>query len=381
MDILIFLNNKSGVFMIGEVVKITDKKQINNILQARFIDSKIFIKTTDLNIQAESFLFDNGVIFITAPGVNEKNNSVIFYVRYKGDFIFSHATLKSKNDDGFWMYEPLDIQIVPVPRKEERKDVPSAGTLPSTIYISNIISDFTIHESLNLSRRKVDLVKDELLKKMLNIYPDSEIIFLNDKVKDSRMLFFNKKRKPYFIKNMKDIDDAEKVNKDEDLKYYKTFIHQNDSSVMSSKIISEICVPLLYKLMMPFGYVKTTSWEELNDEDFSVIRKFGMSASTVYTNDKQMITSSDEKIAVTDLSLSGLGIFFKEKTLIKHFKENALIIFTIFLPDKKQATTLCEVKNISLIKNYVYRIGCEILNIEALGEVYYSEYLEGLESR
>ena len=40
---------------------------------------------------------------------------------------------------------------------------------------------------------------------------------------------------------------------------------------------------------------------------------------------------------------------------------------------------LCEVKNIALIKNYVYRIGCEINNIESLGEVYYSEYLESLD--
>jgi hypothetical protein len=58
------------------------------------------------------------------------------------------------------------------------------------------------------------------------------------------------------------------------------------------------------------------------------------------------------------------------------FKENSLLIFTIFLPGKKQATMLCEVRNISLIKNYVYRIGCEILNIEAMGEVNYSGYLD-----
>ena len=366
--------------MTTDAVKITDKKLIYEVFKARFKAGKIFIKTSELNIQAESFSFNNGEISVTVPDVNLKLNSVIFYIRDNEEVVFCHAVLKTKCENDVLVYEPLDIQILPLPRKEERKSVAlidKPGNAP--IYISNIISDFIIHDCLTLSKRRADTIKDELLKKLDSIYPNSEIVFLNDKMHDPRMLYCNKKRKPYLIKNINDINDTEKIGSDEDLRYYKSYIFENDSFESKTKIISEICVPLLYKLMMPFGYVKSVSRKELSDEDFSVLRKFGMSASTVYTNDKQIIVSSDDHIAVTDLSMNGLGIFFKEKTLIKHFKENTLIVFTIFLPEKKQATLLCEVKNISLIKNYVYRIGCEILNIEALGEVYYSEYLEGLE--
>ncbi len=366
----------------GEASKITDKKLIYEIFQTRFKDGKIFIKTSDLNIQVDSFAFENEQISITIPAADEKINSVLFYIRENDEVIFSHAVLVSKNESGRLIYEPLDIQILKIPRKEERKSVGSVdkpGAAP--LYVSNIISDFTIHECLELSRRKVDMIKDELLKKLITIYPDSEIVFLNDKSKDPRMLYFTKKRKPYFIKNIKDMEDPEKLNSDEDLKYYHSYIFDKNSLENRAKILSEICVPLLYKMMMPFGYVKTGSLKELSDEDNSILRKFGMSASTVYTNDKQIIISSEDKIAVTDLSMSGLGIFFKDRVLIKHFKENSLIVFNIFLPEKKQATLLCEVRNIAIIKNYVYRIGCEILNIEALGEVYYEEYIEGLGSK
>ncbi len=366
--------------MSGEPVKITEKSRMEGVIQTRFIDGKIFIKTDELNIQVESFSFKNGDVIVGVPEVDERSKRVIFYVRDNDDVVFSHAAFKSRDEKGMLIYNPLDVQILPMPRKEVRKSVVPSGGNASPVYISNIISDFSIIESLNLSKKKTELIKDELLKKMHAVYHNSEIIFLNDKSKDPRMLFFNKKRKPYFIKNIRDIDDAEKVNSDEDLKYYKTYIFQKDSSAGINRAVSEIGVPLLYKMMMPFGYVKITSLDELSDEDFSAVRKFGMSASTACTNDKHLIMSHDDKIAVTDLSPGGLGIFFKEKVLIKHFRENALIIFTIFLPEKKQATLLCEVKNIALIKNYVYRIGCEILNIEALGEVYYTEYIEGLES-
>ncbi|PKL15871.1 MAG: hypothetical protein CVV49_19230 [Spirochaetae bacterium HGW-Spirochaetae-5] len=367
--------------MSSEAVKITDKNQIYEIFDSRFKAGKIFIKTADINIQVTSFSFSNGIVAVAGPFADEKINSVIFYIRDNDEVVFSHAVLKSKDENNLLFYEPLDVQIIQIPRKEERKSVASVEK-PDTapVYISNIISDFTVNESLNLSRRKVDIIKDELLKKLKNTYPDSEIIFSGDKSNDPRMLYFKGKRKPYFIKSIKDMDDPEKLSDDEDMKYYKMYIQPKDTLAQRAGNASEIAVPLLYKMMMPFGYVKVSNSNEFGDEDFSAIRKFGMSASTVYTNDKQIIISSDDRIAVTDLSMSGMGIFFKEKVLIKHFKENSLIIFTIFLPDKKQATMLCEVKNIALIKNYVYRIGCEILNIESLGEVYFSEYLEGIES-
>lgn len=365
--------------MNSEAVKITDKNQIYDIFHTRFKTGKIFIKTADINIQVESFSFDNGVIAISGPGDAYKVNSVIFYIRDSDEVVFSHAVLKSKDDNARLFYEPLDVQIVQIPRKEERKSVSSVEKHEDApVFISNIISDFTVNECLNLSRRKVDMIKDELLKKLQNTYPDSEIIFSGDKSTDPRMLYCKSKRKPYFIRNIKDLDDQEKCNGDEDMKYYKMYVQPRETLAQRTGNASEIAVPLLYKMMMPFGYIKVSNSKEFSDEDFSAIRKFGMSASTVYTNDKQIIISSDDKIAVTDLSMSGMGIFFKEKVLIKHFKENSLIIFTIYLSDKKQATVLCEVKNIALIKNYVYRIGCEIINIESLGEVYYSEYLDGL---
>jgi hypothetical protein len=283
------------------------------------------------------------------------------------------------SENGTHVFELLDVQVLQIPRKEARKSVASIEK-PETaaLYISNIISDFTIQACIDSSRRRADTIKDQLLKQIHNLYPDTQILFLSDKTNDPRMLFCIKKRKPFFIRNIKDLDDRNKLENQEWLEYYKSYIYQPELQNHNSKIVSEICVPLLYKMMMPFGYIKTAHSSELDNKDFSAIRKFGMTASTVFTNDKQVIISSDEKIAVTDLSMSGLGIFFRNKVLIKHFKEKSLIIFSIYLPGNKHATFLCEVKNITLIQNYVYRVGCEIQNIEALGEVYYSEYLDRL---
>ena len=127
--------------------------------------------------------------------------------------------------------------------------------------------------------------------------------------------------------------------------------------------------------MLPFGYVQVNSAAPLGDDDYSSLKKTGMSISTIFTNDKRIITPSDDKILVADLSLHGLGIFFKDKPLIKHFKENHNVLFTVCLPENKQSTVLCSVKNISIISNSIYRVGCEIINIDPIGEVNYGEFL------
>jgi hypothetical protein len=370
---------RSGVCMNKEIEKITDKIKIHEIIQTRFIAGRIFVKTSDINIQVDSYIYENGLISIMLPDYNESIRSVIFYIRDKDEVVISNAVFKHTDDNGKLLFEILDVQTLNVPRKEIRKNIASVDkTEAAVIYISNIISDFTIQESISSSRRRVDIIKDELLKKVLSIYPGTQILFLDDKTNDSRMLYCKTKRKPFFIKNMKDLEDTDKLDNHEELKYYKSYIFNDEPRYQKTRKVSEICVPLLYKLMMPFGYIKSESSTEFNDDDFSVLRKLGMTASTVYTNDKQIIISSDENIAVTDLSMNGLGIFFRDKIFIKHFKEKSLILFSIYLPGGRHATFLCEVRNITLIKNYVYRVGCEIQSIEALGEVYYSEYLAGL---
>src|SRR5208282_5534629 len=94
--------------------------------------------------------------------------------------------------------------------------------------------------------------------------------------------------------------------------------------------ISEIAVPFLYKFMMPCGYFQVNSKKALTEEDFSALKKAGMNISTVFSNDPKFIKSSEDRIVITDLSMTGLGIIFREKTLIKHFRDNSLILFTVF---------------------------------------------------
>ncbi len=355
-----------------------DKKSIKEIFENRLALLKVFVKINGISIPIKSFKYENDCVTISINQHEIEADKIIIYAQNNEKVIASHANLKVKNDDNTYVFEPCDIIIFDANRKEERSivGIRNLNTVTSPIYITNMISDFLINESFMASRKRVDFIKEVLMKKISLDNALTKITLLNELHNDERMKFFMTERKPYFFNNLKDVFDSEKLKTDPDLKRYAFSIYPSDPTLEDMKIISEISVPLLYKFMLPFGYIKATSQTALTDSDFTMIRKFGMSVSTLFSNDKNLIKSSDEKIAVIDLSIHGLGIVFKEKRMIKHFKDNSLIVFTVFLPEEKQATMLCIVRNISLIRNFIYRVGCEILNIESIGEVNYSEYLE-----
>jgi len=360
--------------------KITDRNAIKEIFEERLPLLEVFVKIKDVSLPVESFKYENDCVTISIHQHGIVTDNVIIYARNNETIIASHASLKMKKDDNTYVFEPSDVIIFDVNRKEERCIVENRNinTATAPIYISNIISDFLINESFTASRKRVDFIKEVIMEKISLDNILIKITLLNELHNDERMKFFMTERKSYFFKNLKDVSDSEKLKTDPDLKRYALSIYPSDPTLEDMKIISEISVPLLYKFMLPFGYIKAVSKSELTDNDFTVIRKFGMSVSTLFTNDKSLIKNSDEKITVIDLSNHGLGIVFKDKRMIKHFKDNCLIVFTVFLPEEKQATMLCVVRNISLIRNFIYRVGCEILNIESIGEVNYSEYLERL---
>jgi hypothetical protein len=86
---------------------------------------------------------------------------------------------------------------------------------------------------------------------------------------------------------------------------------------------------------------------------------------------------AEEKLPVIDISKSGLGVIFKDKKCIKYFSENQLLYYDLILPNNNKVNMLSSVRNI-LLNGSVYKVGCRILEIDALSEVYYDEYLESI---
>jgi|GEM_PF-905262 len=352
-----------------EVKRITERNIIYDYLKKLFTRGQVFLKTKEHNIETSSFIFnEDGIAFTLSQSVSIPDEGISLYIRNGNELIIIRVVITGRAGEEY-KCSVSDMFIMNIPRREERVNAAVNNDI-GRAYVSNIISDFTLKESFENNRRTILALKENFEEKLGKQYDSAKIYSIIDQKRDERMKYFMEERMPYFIRDV-----TQPAEDDPQYRYYIANIYSAQQEA-DKRMISEIAVPFLYRHMMPFGYLCVNGMQPLSNEDFSLLKKYGMGISTVVTNDTNMIRSSDDRAAITDLSRNGLGIIFKERVLLKHFMEEGLVIFTVFLPGDKTLIIMCQVKNITFLKKGIYRIGCRIVNFDATGEVSYSEYLE-----
>jgi hypothetical protein len=359
-----------------KIKKITDRKLFTSIFSKIFLNHDVFLKKDNEVIAVKFMNYEGGVSTLKIPPGHLPFGQVIVYVDRKTDVVYSHLNFIAQTENDLYTFDTIDIQKMEFLKMENGKIVSESRSENriGQLYISNIVSDFSMTASLSTNSRRVEYLRQMVINKLSPRYSHVAGVFLGDKKPNPRMDFFQKERRPYFIPEFR----QDLIPDKKDQQFFMSTIYGKDSILTKNHLKSEICVPLLYKFMLPFGYIQVNSTEALTEHDYSDIRKLGMSTSMIFTNNSTIIRCADDIMLVGDLSAKGLSIVFRDKPLIKHFKDKSTILFDIFLPENMKATTLACVRNISLTDNNIYRVGCEILNMDSIGEVYYGSHIEAV---
>lgn len=359
--------------MNGDVIeKITDYNFFEDYFNKFFRGRTVYLKTGDVNISVEYLQYksDNEIEIKIDQKIDEKN--VIIFTRQDDLIIFSPVSYISKHENNIYVFKPAQIQVVRVPRKEERKTVDQADApTKEKLFISSIVSDIVISHSIEKEKKKIEFIRSMIIEK-LSEYTFANVYFPGDKPMDARLKYFYKERQPIYIPDMK----SEKFIYEQKslFEIYKKTMFGSDRSINWDRVTSEISAPFMYRLMLPVGYIQLNNHSGLSAEQFSSIRKLGFTFSELLTQN-DVIKPADETIYVKDVSKSGLSVFFTQRNLIKYFKNDGYQFFHINLPGNKVVPVYTVTRNITIIENKIYRIGCEILDMDAIGETHYDEYV------
>jgi hypothetical protein len=165
---------------------------------------------------------------------------------------------------------------------------------------------------------------------------------------------------------------------EKDYKFYINEIYSNDYKLSSRhEFISEASAPVLIRNMIPYGYLQVNNTAPMTDGHFSVVKRMAVVINELFRKNK-LFQPSGDKILVSDLSRSGLGVVFKERKVARLFKKGSLVSFEMMLPTKKKVIIGAIVRNVSFLENGIIKAGFEIRLIDALSEVHYEEFLETL---
>ena len=358
--------------MSEQIRTITDRNQFAKIFSIFFLNNaNVFLRTSSGDLKITFMGFADGTAAFKIPYVKNMSDTCIILTRKDNYLINGYFKFKEKDLDEMYVLYPMQFQIISNVRREERIDVSSAGK--SVLFFTNAISDYILQNSLALSLKKVDNVKEILRYDLDKRFPYVKIYFLNEGLSDPRMKYFYNSPVPFFIPDMKAQPDAKSE------KIFNIFINEiyaKDYMLQNRKnLISEISVPILYHGKIPYGYIQINSEKPLTDGIFSVIRRMGVVTDELFKKYKIFIPEND-RLLVADASASGIGIVFRERKYIRYFKEGSYVIGDILLPNGTKANVLTVVRNITLMENKIIKVGCQIKDIDALSEVHYHEYLE-----
>lgn len=353
---------------IDEIRHITDRNELLVIFNNLFAEQPVMLKTQGMNIKADCIKIENNRIYISLPDPDQKLQASAIFTRHNDEIYFTHI-IPHGHDGDLLIFEPEGIQIFKATRKEERKTTDEKSGKKALI--TNIISTPVVEESFRHNRSRAEWVRSEITGKFEGRFEHIRVFFAGDRKPDSRMKWITQERKPVFIpaiKTKQEGADSEEYSR------YMNEIYYPDPLFKESSFNSEIIIPLLYRGMMPFGYIQINHFEILPEEALTYSKRMGLAFSESVSKDMLLFKPSEDKMMLTDLSQSGVGILFRERALIRHFKEDESLVFTVHMPENRQATMMSRVMNINQINNY-FRIGCMINNIDPIGDVNYQEFL------
>jgi hypothetical protein len=366
--------------MPDQIKTISEKATFEKILIKFFQNNNVFLKTKTGDLKIQFVGYSNDIAAFRIPFLKSISGNCLIFTRIESNTIHALVKYQEKQGEDIFTFIINKFQIITRARGEERKTIgtPQRGQSKDIIFVTNLISHSIIQNSLAMETKKIERIKEFVQKQMSEAFNYVKIFFCNESKVDSRMNYFTTNKRPIFIPQIANTEKEE--SSQEKYNYYINNIYSKDHFLQNrTEYISEISVPLLYKLKMPYGYIQLNNTNILSSSTLTIAKKFAVTIDELL-NKENVFPRSAEKLIVSNVSRNGIGIVFKERKYIRYFKEHNSVYFDLLLPESKTASILAIVRNITIMENNIILIGCSIEEIDALSEVNYSEFLDTIPS-
>jgi hypothetical protein len=356
----------------SEVIRtITDAGQFEEIFNKFFSNRDIYIKTKSGDLLIQFLGYNNGNVAFRIPRVKSVPDTIVVLTRISENTVYASLKLLEHDQDTF-IFLPLKFQIISEKRKEERTSLEKSGE-KNVLFITNLISDLMLQNSLDSNEKKVRAVKEKIAEDLKGKFDRIRAVFFNESRIDVRMKHFLELWSPIFIKDRGAVvSDSEK----KEFSFYVNEIYSKDYKLSSQKeLISEVAVPIIYKNMVPYGYIQVNNAKPMNENHLKAIKRFAVMINE-HLMKSNIFEPAKDKFIVTDVSKNGLGIVFKDRRLLRFFMKDSHVFLELNLPDSNKAVMVVVVRNTVFTEGGTIKIGLEIKNIDAISEVNYDELLQ-----
>ncbi|HOO72324.1 MAG TPA: hypothetical protein PK926_11230 [Spirochaetota bacterium] len=360
--------------MAQSIKTITDKARFETIFKNYFANKDVFIKTKSGNITVHFLGYLEENVAFRIPHVKNIKDSITVFLRHQSHTIYALLKFLERNEDTF-IFLPVKMQVISEERKEDRMLVGSEGGT-NVIYLTGVMSDLAIKNEIMVNDKKVEHVKEIVQFDLQKQFDNVKVYFISEGKSDQRMKSLVERDRPIFVPDL-NTDPPDKLK--DDYHYYINEIYSKDYRLSSVKeYISEALVPILYKGIIPYGYLQVNNKLPLTDGLFAVVKRMGVVISELFRK-YNLFIPADDRFLVSDLSRNGIGIAFKDRRQTRFFRQDGLVLFEVLLPTQKKAVIGAIVKNVNFLENGVIKVGMQIHKMDPISEVNYEEFLDEMQ--
>jgi len=360
--------------MHNNITSITDPFRFNDLFKQYFSGGDVYLRLPNGPIKARFLGFTDGKAAFEIQQIKSVGDECVIYAQTREEVTYAFLKLYEQQDGGLFIFSPLRFQILS--RSEERKTLESGST--KLVYVTNVISDFIIENSLAMSQKKTDSIRDVAVEELDNAFQFVRIFLCNEGRSDARMKYFQTERVPIYIPDFTaqtNSKDAKKIN------YYINEIYAKDTILKKNNgLVSEISVPFLHQSRLPYGYIQINSATPFMQATLAQLKKYSIRLDRLFAT-AGIFNSLSDKLIVSNISPSGFGIILGERKTIRYFKENSQVSLDMHLPGNTKASILANVKHIGTAKNNNLSVGFQITDMDALSEVNYTEFIDYLKKK
>ena len=344
-----------------ETKEITDINSINKMVETLFKQFPVYTILEKKPVQIKILAIKNQNVIIQSPEENPNPIERILLLTNSGNLLQFRFKVTAKDPRGIEILQPNSLTIKTATRINTRIQVSKAP-----IQISKIISQNMIpHDLAYIQKLKVKF---------------TDVVFFIHERMDIRMRLLVDSGKHLFVPDTKSPDSV-----GENFIPYSEYMHLAKSTKDSQKYFSEICVPLKFKNIFPFGYLQILHTEKTNINDYNLV----LHAANKLCNEieeSDVFNYSKHVSNIMDISSTGLSFAHPQsKHFGKLFSIGSIILFEMYEYDKSIGTFRAVVRNIKPLEK-LFRIGCQFFHtaeedktIEVLMEKHFPESFKELE--
>jgi len=358
----------------SDLSTITYRDNFQELFDRYFSNNEAFLRANQGTIPVTFFGFTGDRAAFKVPHVKNMGQEVTIFSRNGNETIYAFLSFFEQQEAGVFIFVPQRVQVITQDRKENRRDVDEPKQNKSLVFITSIMSDFILQNQISFSLKKIDNIREIIQERLDSVALKVRLFLCNELKRDPRMRYFKTQRVPIYIPDFTRTDekDRDKIN------YYINNIHAQDHLLKNNKdYISEISIPLLYKGKMPYGYLLINSTMALPEDVYAAMKKSTLFIDKLFT-DFEIFSEAEDRMLVSNISESGFAVTINERRLIRYFKEESHVSLDMILPGQKKASILAEVRYINSQTNKTIKIGFKIIDIDALSEINFDEFLQSL---